>query len=73
MDLEVVNFPEDNMVGLVMPRPPSISGRPRSYFRSFGANWGRPAGYPVYMYILEANFIREPVLLTSRSPPVGPK
>ena len=37
MDLEALNSPVDMSVGLIMPRPPSLGGRPsRSHSRSFG-------------------------------------
>ena len=37
MNLEALNSPVDISVGLIMPRPPSLGGRPsRSRSRSFG-------------------------------------
>ena len=37
MDLEALNSPMDILVGLIMPRPPSLGGRPRrSRSKSFG-------------------------------------
>ena len=37
MDLEELNSPVDIIVGLVIPRPPSLGGRPRRLrSRSFG-------------------------------------
>ena len=37
MDLEALNSLVDIPVGLIMPRPPSLGGRPsRSRFKSFG-------------------------------------
>ena len=39
IDLEALNSPDGSMVGLVMPRPPSLGGRPRrSRSRSFGGD-----------------------------------
>ena len=39
MDLEASNSLEDSMVGLVMPRPPSLGGmQRRSRSRSFGGD-----------------------------------
>ena len=39
MDLEALNSPVDNLVGLMMSRPPSLGGRPRrSRSISFGGD-----------------------------------
>ena len=39
MDLDAKNSQEERVVGLMMPRPPSLGGRPRrSHSRSFGGD-----------------------------------